>query len=136
VLSAQFPTQAGRRYLLKMSLGVHEIKKEGQPLLEQESGGPLAVRVVAGFADGARLDVQGFYIGSGTHWVDRSMLFVAKGPLTTVEIRGWIPPDLYMNGALKHASNSLFLGVDNVSVRQLWPPPLLWPWSGKRLWDG
>jgi hypothetical protein len=124
VLSAQFDTEAGSRYLLSMLIGTFESVVKG---FERglDSRGPSAVRVVAGDTFGARLDHPGGDLGSATQWVERSLVFIAKGPQTEVEIRGWIPPDLL---AQRQGGSPRFIGLDNVSVRKLWRvPPWQWP---------
>ena len=114
VLSDPFPTQAGRRYLLQMLIG---------------SQIPLAVQVDYGGKSAGRLDHPG---GSGIYWLRRSMVFIAPGPQTQVDIRGWIPKDLMDRGS--QSNNASFLGVDYVSVQLMWrKSPVQWLVSGKRL---
>ena len=128
VLSALFDTEAGSRYLLEMLIGTYESKVNvvGRDV---DSRGPSAVRVVAGFANGVRLNHPGGDLGSKTQWVRRSMVFIAQGPKTAVEIRGWIPPDLLAQRTANNLTSSpRFIGLDNVSVRKLLRFPLPWQW--------
>jgi hypothetical protein len=124
VLSAEFDTETGGRYLLSMLIGTYEGPVHG-PGRGRDSRGPSAVRVVAGDTFGARLDNPGGADESDNNWILQSLVFIARGPKTEVEIRGWIPPDLL---ARREGSSPKFIGLDNVSVRKLWRVPP-WRWQ-------
>jgi len=121
VLSAEFPTQAGRRYLLKARIGTYEVK-------DSTTSGPVAIRVVAGGKFAGRLDNRDGDPGALTRWVSGSLVFMATGPRTAVEIRGWVPEDLYKERTAKSIATPTFLGLDYVSVRELWRFPFPWQW--------